>query len=168
VITLVLGGTRSGKSALGERIAASGIGSVVYLATGTAADDDMQLRIARHRERRGDRFRTVEVGRDLAPALGRHRDEPVLVDSLGTWVAAHERLEVDVSSLVEAIRGRRAPTVIVSEEVGMGVHPSSEAGRRFRDVLGEVNTAVSEIADRVLLVVAGRVVPLVAFDDHQG
>jgi adenosyl cobinamide kinase/adenosyl cobinamide phosphate guanylyltransferase len=61
---------------------------------------------------------------------------------------------------VAALRGRSGDTVVVSEEVGLGVHPSSEVGRKFRDVLGTANQAVAELADRVLLVVAGRVLPL--------
>ena len=88
----------------------------------------------------------------------------MLVDSLGTWVAAHPDLAPDVAALVAALRARaaRAPgaTVLVSEEVGLGVHPPTEVGRCFADALGTLNRAVAEIADRVLLVVAGRVLPL--------
>jgi len=85
----------------------------------------------------------------------------VLVDTLGTWVAAHADLRPDVHRLLAALLARRGDTVIVSDEVGLGVHPSTEVGRRFRDVLGDVNTAVADAAGEVLLVVAGRVLPLV-------
>ena len=166
MITLVLGGARSGKSALAERLAQRVTDDgVVYLATGAATDADMQARIERHRQRRGPRFHTVEVGSDLAVALATHADRVVLVDSLGTWVAAHPRLEVDVDALLAALGERPLPTVLVSDEVGMGVHPTSDAGRRFRDVLGGVNEAVATIADRALLVVAGRAISLEAFDE---
>jgi adenosyl cobinamide kinase/adenosyl cobinamide phosphate guanylyltransferase len=76
-------------------------------------------------------------------------------------VAAYPDLRPDVGGLLAALGARRGDTVIVSDEVGLGVHPSTEVGRRFRDVLGDVNAAVAEAAGEVLLVVAGRVLPLV-------
>jgi adenosylcobinamide kinase/adenosylcobinamide-phosphate guanylyltransferase len=172
VITLVLGGTRSGKSSVAESLALAELEPgrpVLYVATGLATDADMRERIERHRARRGDRFETVEAGPDLVGALrSGPRDAPALVDALGTWVAATPDLAVDVDALVAALVDRTAPTVVVSDEVGLGVHPSSEAGRRFRDVLGEVNQAVSAASDRCLLVVAGRVLPLAAVADVLG
>jgi adenosyl cobinamide kinase/adenosyl cobinamide phosphate guanylyltransferase len=84
----------------------------------------------------------------------------VLVDALGPWVAGHRDFVVDAGALVEALTSRVGDSVVVSEEVGLGVHPSTEAGRRFRDALGELNRAIADIADEVLLVVAGRVLPL--------
>jgi adenosyl cobinamide kinase/adenosyl cobinamide phosphate guanylyltransferase len=162
VITLVLGGTRSGKSAVAEALLADA-GRVTYVATGRASDAGMAQRIAAHRRRRPASWSTVEAGADLVSALGRSSG-PVLVDSLGTWVAAHPDLAPDVSALVGALRDRSGPgsgpTVLVSEEVGLGVHAPTEAGRRFTDALGELNRTVADVADRVLLVVAGRVLPL--------
>jgi adenosyl cobinamide kinase/adenosyl cobinamide phosphate guanylyltransferase len=162
VITLVLGGTRSGKSAVAERLVA-GAGSVTYVATGQVTDDAMAARIAAHRDRRPATWTTIEAGAALVDALADARGT-VLVDSLGTWVAAHPDLTVDVAGLCGALTTRRATatgdTVLVSEEVGLGVHAPTEVGRRFTDVLGEVNRAVADVADRALLVVAGRVLPL--------
>jgi adenosyl cobinamide kinase/adenosyl cobinamide phosphate guanylyltransferase len=161
VITLVLGGARSGKSAVAEERASRGLTPVVYVATGTAGDDpDMAARIARHRDRRPPAWTTVEAGADLAAAVTAHPDGTVLVDALGTWVAAHPDLDPDIDGLVAAVVARRGDTVLVSDEVGLGVHPSTEVGRRFRDVLGGVNTAVAEVADDVLFVIAGRILPL--------
>lgn len=161
MITLVLGGARSGKSAVAERIAAGCGAPVTYVATAAVdpADADHSARIAAHRARRDRSWATVETGDDL-PAVLRSTSGAVLVDSLGTWVTASGDLSPDVASLVAALLEREGDVVLVSEEVGMGVHPSSELGRRFRDVLGEVNVAVAEVADEVLLVVAGRVLPL--------
>jgi adenosylcobinamide kinase / adenosylcobinamide-phosphate guanylyltransferase len=168
VLTLVLGGTRSGKSALAEQLALAHHQPehpVLYFATGLATDDDMRARIEAHRARRDDRFETVEAGADLVGALrAASAEPPALVDALGTWVAAAD-LVVDPETLVGALAGRRGPTVVVSDEVGLGVHPSTEAGRRFRDALGEVNQAVGAIADRCLLVVAGRVLDLPSASD---
>jgi adenosyl cobinamide kinase/adenosyl cobinamide phosphate guanylyltransferase len=161
VITLILGGARSGKSAVAERIVASGPAPVTYVATARVAPDDADhlARVEAHRARRPASWTTVEATGDLGPVLAQ-LEGSVLVDSLGTWVTASPELRPDVDELVAALRSRAGDTVLVSEEVGLGVHPSSELGRRFRDALGVVNLAVAEAADEVLLVVAGRVLPL--------
>ena len=161
MITLVLGGTRSGKSEVAERLVAAAAGGapVTYVATGRAVDDDMAERILAHRARRPAAWATLEVGPDLPDRL-RLLAGPALVDSLGTWVATHEGLDPDSAALCAALTGRDGDTVVVSEEVGLGVHPPTEVGRRFADALGALNRSVADIADRVLLVVAGRVLPL--------
>lgn len=156
-VTLVLGGARSGKSAVAERLA--GGGPVTYLATFVADDDpDMAARVAVHRERRPATWTTVETS-DLVGAL-RVSSGPVLVDSLTTWVGGAPRFAVDVAGLCLALGDAAGDVVVVSDEVGFGVHPSSEPGRRFRDALGLVNQAVSAVADEALLVVAGRILRL--------
>jgi adenosyl cobinamide kinase/adenosyl cobinamide phosphate guanylyltransferase len=159
LITLVLGGTRSGKSEVAERLAARSGLPVTYVATGRAVDGDMAARIAAHRARRPAAWTTVEAGEDLPDVL-RGLAGPVLVDSLGTWVAGYPGLDPTIGPLCAALRERADDTVVVSEEVGLGVHAPSEAGRRFADVLGTLNRAGADVADRVLLVVAGRVLPL--------
>ncbi|MDQ2729863.1 MAG: bifunctional adenosylcobinamide kinase/adenosylcobinamide-phosphate guanylyltransferase [Actinomycetota bacterium] len=161
-VTLVLGGARSGKSAVAERLAAPLV-DVTYVATGAPepADPEWDRRIAGHRARRPSGWGTVEIGRagDLAGPLAAIAG-PVLVDSLGTWVAGHPDFVVDGRALVAALEQRAHPSILVSEEVGMGVHPSTAAGRKFRDALGDVNRLVADLSDRVLLVVAGRTLPL--------
>lgn len=160
MITLVLGGARSGKSAFAERLATSEGGPVTYVATGRGGDDaDMAARIEAHRRRRPPEWATVEAGLDLPDVL-RGIEGTVLVDALGTWIAGTPDLVVPVADLCLVLRERSGTTVLVSEEVGMGVHPSTEIGRRFRDVLGACNAAVADVSDEVLLVVAGRVLPL--------
>ena len=165
MITLVLGGARSGKSAVAEGLAstfAGGDGVVTYVATAIARGDaDFAARIRAHQDRRPASWSTVEAGADLVGALGSLDDDAVaLVDSLGTWVGAQPELAVDIDDLLATLRARTGPSVLVSDEVGLGVHPSTEAGLRFRDTLGELNVAVADVADDVLLVVAGRVLPL--------
>ena len=159
VITLVLGGTRSGKSELAEQMAARQPGPVTYVATGLATDADMAARIARHQARRPAEWATAEVGTDLPRRLAAI-EGLALVDSLGTWVAASRDLTPDIEALCTVLRGRRSPTILVSEEVGMGVHPPTEVGRRFTDALGDLNRAVADIAALAVLVVAGRALPL--------
>jgi adenosyl cobinamide kinase/adenosyl cobinamide phosphate guanylyltransferase len=158
VIVLVLGGMRSGKSEVAERLAAELPAPVTYVATGTATDDDMAARIERHRARRSADWATVEVGVEL-PSRLRELRGTALVDSLGTWVAACD-MAPPWDELCAALREREGDTVVVSEEVGLGVHPPTEVGVRFADALGEGNVAVARVADDVQLVVAGRVLQL--------
>jgi adenosylcobinamide kinase / adenosylcobinamide-phosphate guanylyltransferase len=158
VITLVLGGARSGKSAVAERLVSDAV-NVTYIATGVPTDADMTARITAHQARRPATWTTVECGDDLVGAL-RSVSGPALVDGLGTWVARQADFAVDTDRLCDALASRDGNTVVVSDEVGLGVHPSTEVGRRFRDALGLLNQAVAASADQVLLVVAGRVLPL--------
>lgn len=159
--TLVLGGARSGKSRHGEALVASTGLRRVYLATATVTDPDMADRIERHRRRRGEGWATVEEPLDLVAALERHAaaDACVLVDCLTLWLSAllwHGRdPAAEVAALVAAIPGLAGPVVLVSNEVGLGVHPETALGRAFRDHQGACNQAVAAACDRVLLMVAG-------------
>jgi adenosylcobinamide kinase / adenosylcobinamide-phosphate guanylyltransferase len=160
VITLVLGGARSGKSTHAERLTGRLPSPITYVATLLVGDDqDLSDRVARHRQRRPAEWRTVEAGLDL-PSVVRSLEGSILLDSLGPWVALHEEGSVDSATLCRALTERAGDSVVVSEEVGLGVHPSSAAGRHFRDALGTINQDVAEVADQVLLIVAGRALPL--------
>lgn len=166
MIALVLGGTRSGKSAVAESMAArlaGPDGAVTYVATAQLdpSDADHAARIEVHRARRPASWSTVECTdpADLPGAL-RAATGVVLLDSLGTWVTGHRHLDPDVGPLIDALRARPGTTVVVSEEVGLAPHAPSELGRRFADALGQANQAVSAVADHALLVVAGRALPL--------
>jgi adenosylcobinamide kinase/adenosylcobinamide-phosphate guanylyltransferase len=162
VITFILGGARSGKSEVGERLAAALPAPMTYLATGARpdpADPDWAARVAAHRRRRPVQWRTVEAGADLVTALGAV-DGSVLIDSLGTWVASGNDFSVDGVGLCDVLARRPGDAVVVSEEVGLGVHPSTAVGRDFRDALGALNQEVAAVSDVVLLVVAGRALRL--------
>lgn len=166
LLTLVLGGTRSGKSRIAEGLAADLAGApgrLTYIATAAVdpADADHTARITAHRVRRPASWTTVECPDParLAAALA-DTPGPVLLDSLGTWVAGHPDLVIDGAELASALRARTDPTVVVSEEVGWSLHASTALGRRFVDAVGTVNQDVAAVADRVLLVVAGRVLEL--------
>jgi adenosyl cobinamide kinase/adenosyl cobinamide phosphate guanylyltransferase len=163
VIAVVIGGTRSGKSEAAERLAAELPGPVTYVATAVASDTDMAARIAAHRDRRPRSWTTVEPQLDdpaALPEMVAGVQGTALIDSLGPWVAAASGFTVDAPALVDALVGRDGDTVVVSDEVGLSVHPPTEAGRRFADALGEVNRTVTAASDRAWLVVAGRVVEL--------
>ena len=161
MITLVLGGARSGKSEVAERIAGAAGGPVTYVATASTDDGSMLARVEAHRRRRPPDWATVEVGPGgaLGAALA-GLEGTALVDSLGPWLAGFPDFATDSGDLCGALLSRAGDTVVVSDEVGLGVHPSTEAGNHFRDRLGLLNRAVSLAADRVLLVVAGRALEL--------
>jgi adenosyl cobinamide kinase/adenosyl cobinamide phosphate guanylyltransferase len=164
VIVLVLGGTRSGKSEIAERLACGTREPVTYVATAVAdavapLDEQLIQRIAAHRARRPAGWRTVEAATDLGVVVAALAGT-VLVDSLGTWVAGAADFAVDVDALCRALRERTGTTILVSEEVGMSVHPTTDAGRAFVDALGDCNRAVAAVADRVVLAVAGRTLEL--------
>jgi adenosylcobinamide kinase / adenosylcobinamide-phosphate guanylyltransferase len=159
VIVVVIGGTRSGKSEVGERLAAQLGEPVTVIVPAAPADDEHEARIEQHRARRPASWTTVECGPELVAAIDAARGT-VLVDSLGTWVSASPCLEVHAEALVAALQRRDDPTVLVTEEVGLAVHPPTAVGRHFVDALGDVNSAVAGIADDVLLVVAGRTLRL--------
>ena len=162
-LILLLGGARSGKSEMAEALAAAegarlGAG-VTYIAGAaeSAGDPDWSARIEQHRRRRPPDWRTIEASDDLAVALRGDElaQQVVLVDSLGSWLARRADFAWD-RSVVDALAARPAPTFVVSEEVGMGVHPSTPVGRAFRDALGGLNTELATVADSAYLVVAGR------------
>ena len=167
-LTFLVGGVRSGKSSLAVEIGRRHDGPVVFVATAEPFDDDLRTRVARHRADRPD-WPTIEAPLDLADALGRSDpDALVVVDCLTVWVGnlLHARHSDEVvlqraRELVTCLRSRPGPAVVVSNEVGMGVHPPSELGRCYRDLLGGVNQTVAAAADRSLLLVAGRALPLV-------
>jgi adenosyl cobinamide kinase/adenosyl cobinamide phosphate guanylyltransferase len=157
-LTFLLGGARSGKSKLAVELAlASGL-PVTVIATAEARDDEMAERIRLHREERPSAWATVEEPIELASALDAAAPETlVIVDCLSLWVA--NVLEDEVEALSEAAVAaarRRSRVVVVSNEVGLGVVPVSELGRRYRDVLGRVNAQWAAAADESFLVVAGR------------
>jgi len=160
---LVLGGARSGKSLLAERLADRTGEPVTYVATLEAEPDDADLaeRIRRHQQRRPPAWTTVELTGSLGlPEVVSATKGTLLVDSLGAWVASAPGFRRDGAALAAAIAERAGTTVVVSDEVGLGVHPATEVGRAFRDALGTINQHVAAVSDRVVLVVAGRVVEL--------
>ena len=163
---LILGGVRSGKSREALRQAAtSPRGSRgAFLATAQALDGDMRERIARHRAERPKGWTTVEEPYDVVAACERlaGRVDVVVLDCLTLWVSnllLRGEMETAIleaaGALADFIALRRFGILIVSNEVGAGVHPATEVGLRFRDVLGGVNQRIAEAADRVTYMVAG-------------
>ena len=163
-VTLVLGGARSGKSRYAEDLIAAFPPPWTYIATADAFDAEMTERIAEHKKRRGDSWRTVDAPRDLPDAIRANRPAmPILADCLTLWLSnlmlAEQDIEAETNKLDDALAARRAPTILVANEVGFGIVPENALARRFRDLHGRLNQRVAARADRVVLVVAG--IPLV-------
>jgi adenosyl cobinamide kinase/adenosyl cobinamide phosphate guanylyltransferase len=165
-LTLLLGGARSGKSALAVELGRRHPGGVTFLATAPVIDGDLSARVARHRAER-PAWPTIEEPLDVAAALTAAGDDLVLVDCLTLWVSnlvhrgdSDTEIEALSASTACAAAHRGAPTVVISNEVGLGVHPETELGRRYRDLLGRVNQQWAATADVALFLVAGRAIPL--------
>ena len=163
-VTLLLGGVRSGKSQyaqqLGERA-----GRVVFVATAQAADDEMRRKVERHRISRPQHWQTVEEPLALAETIAEHgpKCDLIIIDCLTFFAANLLDAKADEQALVDglcsALQAPACSVVLVSNEVGSGVVPEYPSGRRFRDLLGEMNQSVARVASNVLLLVAG--LPLV-------
>ncbi|SFL25524.1 bifunctional adenosylcobinamide kinase/adenosylcobinamide-phosphate guanylyltransferase [Lysobacter sp. cf310] len=161
--TLILGGARSGKSALAERLAARSA-DVVYIATAQARDGEMAARVAHHRQRRPAQWCTLEEPLALAAALREHAREGrcVLVDCLTLWLSnlldeaqAADRYEREREALLQSLPSLPGEIVLVSNEVGLGVVPLGELTRRFVDEAGRLHQHLGTRCERVLFVAAG-------------
>ncbi len=155
--TLVLGGARSGKSRHAEALVMRSPPPWTYVATAQAFDDEMRARIAAHRAARAPGWVTVEAPLDLPAALAAHG--PVLVDCLTLWLTnlllAERDVDAAAASLEAALTARLAPTVLVSNEVGLGIVPDNALARRFRDAAGILHQRLAARAERVVMMVAG-------------
>lgn len=167
-LTFLLGGARSGKSSFAVRLAAASGSPVTVLVTAEARDAEMAARIARHRAERPEGWQTVEEPLDLLAAVAGTDDEACLViDCLSLWVAnllergrSEQAIEEEGRVAAAVTSARAAPTIAVSNEVGLGLVPSMPLGRSYRDLLGRVNAAWADEATEAMLVVAGRLLPL--------
>lgn len=169
-LTFLLGGARSGKSALAVEIGRRHDGPVAYVATSPRipGDDDLADRIDRHRAERPAAWTTIEADVELAAAVGSADPAAlVIVDCVTVWVGNllhHGDADDDVlaatGELLAAVAGRAAPTVAVGNEVGLGIVPANDLARRYRDLLGRVNQRTAAAATTALLLVAGRAIEL--------
>jgi adenosylcobinamide kinase/adenosylcobinamide-phosphate guanylyltransferase len=167
-LTLLVGGARSGKSALAGRLAGRWPGPVTVVVTGEARDAEMAERIRRHRAGRPAGWTTLEAPLELEAALaGAPAEAFVVLDCLTLWVSnlmaqglSGTQVERRARAAGAVAAARAAPTVAVSDEVGAGIVPADALSRRYRDLLGQVNAVWAAAADHALLLVAGRAVPL--------
>lgn len=159
--TLVLGGARSGKSTFAEQIVRDSGLPAIYVATAAAGDNEMRERIAHHRARRGDTWRTVEEPLDLAGVFTREArpGRILLVDCLTLWLSNLMHAGIDVAAAAqgfcEKLQHPPCPIVLVSNEVGLGLVPETSLGRQFRDEQGRLNQRVAACVDEVAFIAAG-------------
>ncbi|MCU1298415.1 MAG: Adenosylcobinamide-phosphate guanylyltransferase [Acidobacteriaceae bacterium] len=163
-LTLVLGGVRSGKSRYAQRLGLR-FAPVTFIATARVCDDEMRVKVERHRNERPKEWDTVEEPLELAPVLAHHgpTNQLLLIDCLTLF--ASNLLEADgensgsihsrIEALCQGLISVPCSVVLVSNEVGSGVVPAYFAGRRFRDLLGEINQRIASLADNVVFMVAG-------------
>ncbi|MBR2125002.1 MAG: bifunctional adenosylcobinamide kinase/adenosylcobinamide-phosphate guanylyltransferase [Acetobacter sp.] len=161
---LVLGGARSGKSHFAENCIRALPSPWVYLATGWAYDEEMYQRITRHQADRGhEGWLTVEEPLEVGRVLQRHTHSPVLLDCLTLWLTnllleKHD-IPAATTGLLESLSTRQAPTVLVGNEVGLGIVPENALARRFRDEAGRLHQALACVVGQVVFMAAG--LPLV-------
>ncbi|MBN2440578.1 MAG: bifunctional adenosylcobinamide kinase/adenosylcobinamide-phosphate guanylyltransferase [Spirochaetales bacterium] len=176
---LILGGVRSGKSDAALKLAAKMAGTkqnVVFIATGTAQDDEMKERIENHKKQRPPGWTTIEAQRECGRQLSglKTKADVVILDCLTMLVAnflmeGHDaddetlletKIIEELHSFFHVCKERGAACILVSNEVGMGVVPPSKMGRVYRDLLGKANKYAAAAADKVLLMVAGLAVDI--------
>ena len=158
---LILGGARSGKSRRAQQLAESLASDLVYIATAEAGDDEMAARIEQHIADRGPAWATVEAPIGLCEAIVRTCKPNVVavVDCLTLWLSnvllADGDVDSEVDKLVAVISDVESGLIMVSNEVGLGLVPDNELGRRFRDAQGRLNQRIAATCDHVELIAAG-------------
>jgi adenosylcobinamide kinase / adenosylcobinamide-phosphate guanylyltransferase len=172
-VTLVLGGAQSGKSHYAQQLA-SRFERVTFIATGRSTDAEMRKKIARHRRERPAAWRTIEAPVDLHKTIRSEsqKADVILIDCLTVYVAnvmggrrrSKSNPEACIEAVCGAIQASESSVVVVSNEVGSGIVPPYRSGRIYRDFLGQMNRAVAQIADRVVLMIAG--VPVTVKDSR--
>jgi adenosyl cobinamide kinase/adenosyl cobinamide phosphate guanylyltransferase len=167
-LTVLLGGARSGKSALSSELAAETELPVVVVVTAEARDEEMTERIRRHRELRPAAWITVEAPVEVARAVRELAPNAfVVLDCLSLWVSNaieakldDDRILHEAREIASALANREVPAVVVSNEVGLGIVPMNALARRYRDTLGRVNATFVDAAERAYFVVAGKALAL--------
>ena len=159
-ITLILGGTSSGKSAWAERYVLEQGQKVGYIATAQALDAEMKEKIAQHRGRRGDEWTTREEPLNIISCFDAFpAEKPILLDCATLWlsnlVLAEKNVAAESSAFIDYLHNYTGKLVIVSNETGLSVVPHTRIGRDFQKAQGQLNQQLAALADRVVLIVSG-------------
>ncbi len=161
--TLILGGVRSGKSRLAEQLAQNSQQPVVYIATATAGDEEMQMRIEQHKQRRPAHWTLVEEPLHLTETLEKFRNKEhcLIVDCLTLWLTnllLHRNpdiLQEETAALLNWLPNSRDKIIFVANETGLGIVPLGELSRRFGDEAGVLNQRLVQLCDQVIFTIAG-------------
>jgi len=161
--TLVLGGARSGKSHYAQQLAEQTGKQIVYIATATAGDNEMKLRIEQHQRQRPASWTIVEEPLKLADVIKKYVDNGhcILVDCLTLWLSncmATEKagaIEQQLDNLVETVNSINTDLIMVSNEVGQGIVPMGELSRQFVDESGRMHQKLAQVCEHVVFIIAG-------------
>lgn len=163
-IVFILGGARSGKSSYAVELAKKLNKRTVFIATCTSFDDEMKERIKMHKAQRPKEWKVIEEGKDISSVLTnlKNKYEIILIDCLGMWISNllsdglnDKEVEEEVLRLIKSISKFKGVTILVSNEVGMGIVPDNPLARRFRDLLGRANQIIARNADEVIFMQSG-------------
>lgn len=163
MITLVLGGARSGKSRYAEQLAQATQKPVLYIATATASDAEMAARIAHHQQQRPADWKLCECPLDLIARIEAEAQKPqtILVDCLTLWLNNQlfhfpsQHFPELFDELVKKLESANADIIVVANEVGLGIIPLGEISRTFVDEAGRLNQRIAQVADQVFFIAAG-------------
>lgn len=182
-IIYITGGARSGKSSFAEELIKERYSSKIYLATAIPFDDEMKDRIEKHKKQRGKNWKTIENYKNIAKILKNHIDgyDVILLDCITNMVtnlmimeekydwdnitmkevdAVREKITDEIESVIEFVKENNIDMVAVSNEVGLGLVPSTPLGRHFRDIGGKINQIMAQASEEAYLVVSGLKVKL--------
>jgi len=163
-IILILGGARSGKSSYALEIAKKRHKKVAFIATCEPLDKEMEKRIAAHKNLRPKKWQTFEESKDIYGLLKRMGAgfELIIIDCLTLWVSnlllkgqREKRLVDEIQRILDLLKKIKAKSVIVSNEVGLGIVPGNKLSRDFRDIAGKINQLVAKRAEEVIFMASG-------------
>ena len=165
---LITGGARAGKSSYAQKLAAEIGEKVLFVATAEAKDEDMRLRIEKHKKSRPSYWKTLEAPKDVASVIESAGGgySVVIIDCITMLVSnvmlgaenetsAESEILKEIDALINVMKTSPATFILVSNEVGLGIVPDNELSRNYRDLLGRANQLIASYADGVYLLVAG-------------
>ncbi len=159
-LIFILGGVRYGKSSFALKLARESGKRVTFIATAAATDSDMKRRIEIHKNTRPKEWKTVEAKNNLDRKIRQEKNEVILIDCLTVYASYLMDLpEIKISNhikkIIEAVKESASDVILVSNEVGCGVHPETKLGRIYRDILGRINQSFAQASDEFYVMFAG-------------
>jgi len=161
---LVIGGCRSGKSSHALYLAEQIPGQKIFIATCIPQDKEMEQRVLRHRQKRSNAWKTLEVPLLIPETINKHRlkGNVILIDCLTLWInnlimddEDPKKIDTQLRNFTRSIEKVECPVILVSNEVGTGIVPENRLARLFRDITGFANQKIAACVDRVIWMVAG-------------